>query len=134
MLEKCLLPRNTFIPRAKIRFMYKEYDEGHVIGFKARIVYPGNRLLDGIHHDSKETATYSADKGSLHFLIALESQRGYQLYHIDLKSAFVHERFQGKKTLYLQPLLDFDSTGPTEILSTCSQPIYTVHHKHAKYT
>lgn len=110
MVDRRTLPRNDFVPRAQIRFTYKENDIYEVVGFKARIVYPGNRLVDGVHYDSKETSTYSADRDSLRFLIALASQRGYQLFHIDLKSAFLHERFKDKTPLYLQALTNFDGS------------------------
>lgn len=110
MVDKRSLPRNTLIPRAQIKFVYKEDDDGQVTGFKARIVYPGNRLIDGVHYDSKDTATYSADRDSLRFVIALASQRRFSLFHVDLKSAFLHERFKGKKALYMQPLPAFDGS------------------------
>lgn len=113
LVDKRSLPRGTLVPRAQIKFVYKENDDGQVIGFKARIVYPGNRLTDGVHYDSKDTATYSADRDSLRFVIALASQQAHQLYHVDLKSAFLHERFKGKKKLYMQPLHDFDGTMQT---------------------
>lgn len=104
------LPRNTFIPRAQVTFAYKENDDGQVIGFRARIVYPGNRLISGLHYDPKETATYAADRDSVRFVIAIASQCNHRLYHVDLKSAFLHERFKGKVPLYLQPLLNFDGS------------------------
>lgn len=45
------LPRNTFIPRAKVTFVYKQDDDGYLTGFKARVVYPGDRLTPGVHYD-----------------------------------------------------------------------------------
>lgn len=104
------LPRNTIVPRAQVRLVYKEDDDGRLIGFRARIVYPGNRLISGLHYDARDTATFSADRDSLRIVIAIAAQKGYELYHVDLKSAFLHERFKGKTPLYLQPLPTFDGT------------------------
>lgn len=61
----------------------------------------------------KETVTFSADRDALRLVIAIASQKGYELYHVDIKSAFLHERFKGKAALYLQHLPLFDGT-PTQ--------------------
>lgn len=88
--------------------MYQPNDYGQLVGFKARIVYPGNRLTSGIHYDPKETATYSADRDSLRFVISRAAQDDHEIYHADVKSAFLHEFFKGKTPLYLQALPTFD--------------------------
>ena len=107
-VDRRQLPRNTVIPRAQVRFAYKEDDDGRVIGFKARVVYPGNRLEADVHYDAQETATFSADRDSIRLIIALAAQNGHALKHIDLTSAFLHERYKGKVPLFLNALPDFD--------------------------
>lgn len=102
------LPPKAFVPRAQIRFVYKENDFGQLIGFKARVLYPGDRLTPSVHYDPKATATYSADCDCLRIVIASAAQDEHQLYHVDIKSAFLHEEFQGKTPLYLQMLPNFD--------------------------
>lgn len=67
------LPKNTIVPRAQMRFAYKEDDDGYLVGFKARIVYPDDRLTPGVHYDAKETSTYSADRDALRLVIAIAS-------------------------------------------------------------
>lgn len=111
-VPKHSLPRGALVPRAQIRFVYKEDDTGHLTGFKARVVYPGDRLTPGLHYEPKDTATYSADRDALRLVIAIASRDGFELYHIDIKSAFLHERFKGKTALYLQQLMFFDGTQP----------------------
>lgn len=100
-------------PAQKLPLFTNEDDDGYLTGFKARVVYPGDRLTPGVHYDPKATATFSADRDALRLVIAIASREGYELYHVDIKSAFLHERFKGKAALYLQQLPMFDGL-PTQ--------------------
>lgn len=65
-------------------------------------------MTPGVHYEPRETATYSSDRDSVRAVMSIASQDGYELFHVDIKSAFLHEAFKGKAALYLQPLPSFD--------------------------
>lgn len=99
-------------------FTYKtEQPTGAVVGRKARIAYPGNQLVQDKHFDPAPIATYTADRDAVRFVLSFAvnvstPRRRMKLRHLDLKTAFLHEKYEGLVALYMLHPLNFDGTQP----------------------
>ena len=103
------VPPGTIIHRAVISFTYKYNRRGEITGYKARFAFPGNRLQPGIDYNPEQLSVYTADRDTIRLLLAVVAQRKMRVYHIDLTSAFLHERYEGPP-LYLWPTAGFNGS------------------------
>lgn len=126
---KSTLPKGTFAPRAVNTFTYKTAPTGAVLGRKVRISFPGNQLAQAKHYDPRILATYTADRDAIRLVLAFAVHLGLQLRHLDLKTAFLHERYVGLLPLFMQYPVDFDGTQPyPQYIAQIMQNIYGTKH------
>lgn len=104
------VPKNALVPHAIFRFVYKFDKDGNIAAHKARFAYPGHRLKAGIHYNPNSLATYAADRDTIRLVLALATEHGLDLNHIDLESAFIQEDYNGDTVLYLSAIPNFDGT------------------------
>ena len=107
--KSCLEP-GTKNHKLVMAFSYKYHKDGTLAGHKARFAFPGNRLIPDKHYDPEQTAAFTASKESVGLLMSLAVVYNLDLKHIDLKNAFLHEKYQGNVPLFVQPTLPFDDT------------------------
>ncbi|XP_066374820.1 uncharacterized protein [Miscanthus floridulus] len=69
-------------------FKNKQGEDGHVVRNKARLVAQGFSQKEGI--DYGETFAPVARLEAIHILLAFAASRGYKLYQMDVKSAFLN--------------------------------------------
>ena len=69
-------------------FRYKVNDQGAIIRNKARLVAQGYNQQEGIDFD--ETYALVARIEAIHLLIAFASFKGFKLYQMDVKTAFLN--------------------------------------------
>lgn len=109
-VPRASLTAGTKALRLLVIFSHKLDREGHVKGYKARLFYPGNQLLPGYHYDPAALSVHAADRDAVRMIFSIAAHKSMTLYHADLKSALLHERYTGS-TLYLQTPCTFDG-GP----------------------
>nr|GFA59774.1 ribonuclease H-like domain, reverse transcriptase, RNA-dependent DNA polymerase [Tanacetum cinerariifolium] len=75
-------------PRLKWVYKTKRDAEGKIIKYKARLVAKGYVQEQGIEFD--EVFATVARIETIRLILALEAYHGWQVYHLDVKSAFLH--------------------------------------------
>lgn len=108
-ISRTKIPGGTPIHKAVLKFSYKYTREGTVKGYKVRFSFPGNRLEPWLHYNPHELSVYSADRDTVRLMLAIAAEEKLTIKHIDLKSAFLHEPYEGPP-LYMEPLPQFDGS------------------------
>lgn len=67
-------------------------------------------MKPGLHFDPKHTATYTADRTTQRMLIAFHALMTLPLEHLDIKSAYLHERYASHKPVHFKQMPTFDGT------------------------
>ena len=93
-----------------MKYRYKRTTSGILLERKARCTARGDRMVSKVHFDPAHTAAHTADKATIRLLIALSAAHGLPLDQLDIKSAFVHEKYGFKKPVYLRQHLRFDGS------------------------
>lgn len=78
------------------------------IGLKERFAFPENRPVPGKNYDPERTADYAADRDSVSQLLAIAATEGVSIRHIELKSAFLHKKYERPQTLCMEPMRIFE--------------------------
>ncbi|XP_075086370.1 putative mitochondrial protein AtMg00820 [Nicotiana tabacum] len=81
-------PTNTAIVGTKWVFINKLNEDGKVVINKARLVAQGYSQHEGVGYD--ETFALVARLESIRILLAYASIKGFKLFHMDVKSAFLN--------------------------------------------
>ena len=105
------VPIGATIARPVTVFTYKYDNVGAVKGHKARVSYPGNILEPGYHFDPAQLSVHAADRDSVRLVLALAAELRWDIRHVDLTSAFLHERYKGPR-LFLEVPRSFDDVPP----------------------
>jgi hypothetical protein len=80
----------TAIPSIQNGFSkHKQSEDGLVVRNKARFVAQGFRQLEGL--DYEETFTPVARLEAIRILLAFATSKGFKLFQMDIKSAFLNE-------------------------------------------
>jgi hypothetical protein len=79
-------------------FKVKKYPEGKIVKYKARLVAKGYAQQQGVDFD--EVFAPVARLETLRVLLALAAQGGWQVHHMDVKSAFLNGDLT--ETVYVQ--------------------------------
>jgi hypothetical protein len=74
----------------KWMFKLKKDELGAVIKHKARLVARGFVQQEGIDYDGAFAPVAMARMESVHVLLALAAQEGWQVHHMEVKSAFLN--------------------------------------------
>jgi hypothetical protein len=93
------LPRGHNAITLKWVFKLKRDEAGAIIKHKARLEARSFVQRDGIGFD--DTFILVARMESVWLLFALATQEGWRVHHMDAKSTFLNDDFDGNKSLYL---------------------------------
>ena len=91
---------------------YKRDSEGQITKRKARYAARGDKMIPHVHFDLEKTTTYMADKTTVRLLFAIAAACRLYIEHIDIKAAYLHEKFahNGKDTVYVRQHPRFDGS------------------------
>ena len=91
-------------------------ERGEVTRNKARLVCKGYAQIEGV--DYEETFTPVARMETIRILLAIEAQRNYKIYQMDVKSAFLNGKLE--EEVYIeQPdgfILDHDGSSVCKLI------------------
>ena len=73
-------------------------------------MYRGNQLIPSLHYDADNVAMHTVGRATMRLLCAVSVQLGLDMYHANLKSAFLHEDYTGQVPLYMEIPPHFDGT------------------------
>ena len=102
-------PRNAVIPLMML-YRYKRAEDGTILQRKARCNIRGDLMKPGIHFNPQHTTTYTADRSTQRLLFALHANNKMPIEHFDIKSAYLHEKFQYHKPVYVTQMPKFDGS------------------------
>jgi hypothetical protein len=86
-------------------FKNKQGEDGEVVRNKTRLVSQGYSQVEGL--DFGETFAPVARLEAIRILLAFATSKGFKLYHMDVKSAFLNGVIQ--EEVYVRQPLDFES-------------------------
>jgi hypothetical protein len=92
------LPSGKVPLTTKWVFKAKQDAEGRITKRKARLVVHGCEQTPGL--DYEETFAPVVKWGTLRGLAALAAQRGYSIYHLDVRTAFLHDYLKEEVYIY----------------------------------
>jgi hypothetical protein len=94
----------------------KHNSDGNISRYKARLVAKGYAQTHGI--DYEETFALVAKMATVRAVIAVATSRGWVLYQMDVKNAFLHGKLQ--EEVYLdQPPRYEDMSHPDYVCKLC---------------
>ena len=62
------------------------------------------------HYDTDQVTTHMADKTTVRLVLAIAASRNWSLEHMDISSAYLHERFPETKPVYIKQHPRFNGT------------------------
>ena len=108
--ELCNLPAGHRPIGLKWVYKLKKNPAGEVVRHKARLVAKGYAQRAGIDFD--EVFAPVARLDSVRVLLAVAAQRGWEVHHLDVKSAFLNGDLEGRSTSHSHQVSS--STGRRE--------------------
>lgn len=81
---------------------------GKIVGYKARLNFPGNGLRQGVHYDPYALSVQMTYRSSVRLVLSLSTQLVLLTYHVDIAEEFLHELHNGKQPLYVNGITNFD--------------------------
>jgi hypothetical protein len=88
------LPRDVNVIGTKWVFKNKQGEDGEVVRNKARLVAQGFSQVESL--DFRETFSHVAHLEAIRILLAFTASKGFKLYQMDMKSAFLNDVIQEK--------------------------------------
>ena len=101
-VDRTTIPFGTLVPKPAFIFTHKRDKDGNIIGYTVRCSYRGDKLIPDLHFDAENIAVHSVDRTTMRLLFAVCAQMDLNMYHIDLTTAFLRERYQGTVLLYME--------------------------------
>jgi hypothetical protein len=98
-------PRDVNVTGTKWGFKNKQGEDGEVVRNKARLVAHGYSQVQGL--DFGETFALVARLEAIKILLAFAASKGFKLYQMDVKSAFLNGVIQ--EEVYVRQPLGFES-------------------------
>ena len=89
-------------------FRYIRDHTSTVTDRKARCAARGDRMTPGTHYDPEQVTTYMAGKTTVRLLLAIAASQNWPLEHMDISSAYLHEKCPPGKPVYIKQLPRFD--------------------------
>eukprot|EP00178_Gracilaria_changii_P023027 TRINITY_DN68_c0_g1_i13.p1 TRINITY_DN68_c0_g1~~TRINITY_DN68_c0_g1_i13.p1 ORF type:complete len:1094 (-),score=78.92 TRINITY_DN68_c0_g1_i13:769-4050(-) len=102
-------PKEAVIPLMML-YRYKRSADGTILQRKARCNLRGDLMQPGLHFDPKNITTYTADRTTQRLLIAAHVTYKFPLEHFDIKSAYLHEKYEHDRPVYVKQMPNFDGT------------------------
>ena len=109
-VDRDTIPHGNLITKPIFTLNYSHDNQGNITGRRVRCSYRGNQLIPNFHYDAENVATHTVDRAAMRLLMAVSAQLGLELYHVDLKSAFLHEDYKGTVPLYMEIPPHFDGS------------------------
>jgi hypothetical protein len=104
-------------------FKVKKDEKGAVVRHKARLVVKGYAQRQGIDFD--EVFAPVARMEAVRLLLALAAQEGWEVHHMDVKSAFLNGELQ--EEVYVEQPLGFTRPGHEHKVLKLSKALYGLH-------
>jgi hypothetical protein len=119
----CELPHGHCAIGLKWVFKVKRDESGAVVKHKARLVVKGYAQRKGIDYD--EVFAPVARLDTVRLLIALAADKGWEMHHLDVKSAFLNGDLQ--EEVYVQQPEGFVKTGSEPQVLKLKKALYGLH-------
>lgn len=104
------IPPGTRILPLTTDFKYKR-DENNILDKrKVRISLRGDLMEPYKHYDPEKIATYALDKTTARAMFSIAAAQNLLLHHIDIESAFLHERLHPGYPIYVKIPPNFDGS------------------------
>eukprot|EP00253_Pinus_taeda_P036237 PITA_36237 len=113
-------PKDKNIIGTKWVFKNKMNEEGQVIRNKARLVCKGYSKIGGI--DFEETFAPVAHMEAIRMFLAFACSKGFKIYQMDVKSAFLNGEF--KEEVYMEKPEGFDLTEGKDLVCKLKKALY----------
>ena len=113
-------PRNKTIIGTRWVFRNKLDDSGNIVRNKARLVAQGFNQQEGIDYD--ETYAPVARLEAIRLLIAFASHKGFKLFQMDVKTAFLNGTLQ--EEVYVKQPPGFESTSNPDHVYFLEKALY----------
>lgn len=89
---------------------YKREKDGTVEERKSRASIRGDQMQPDINFDPDATSAPMVDKMAARMILTHNVEHGWHLEHLDVKSAFLHEKYRYGKPVYLREMARTDGT------------------------
>jgi hypothetical protein len=113
-------PRDVNVIGTKWVFINKQGEDGEVVRNKARLVAQGYSQVEGLHFG--ETFAPVARLEAIRILLAIAASKGFKLYQMDKKSAFLNSVIQ--EEVYVRQPPDFESLKYLDRVYRLSKALY----------
>lgn len=120
-------PTNAKMIPLAMTYRYKRDPNSAVNEDKARCSVRGDLMKPHVHFNPAHKAPHMADKSTFRLLLALKAAGNLKCEHFDITSAYIHEKYQHSKPVYVKQHLQFNGNSSTGGLAGCSSRIYTAH-------
>jgi hypothetical protein len=117
------LPADRRAIRLKWVFKVKRDSNGNVVKHKARFVVKGYAQRRGIYYD--EIFTPVARLDSVRLLIALAAHNGWEVQHLDVKSAFLNGNLH--EEVFVEQPMGFIKAGEEHKVLKLRKALYGLH-------
>ena len=67
-------------------------------------------MRPGLHYDPRNISTFTADRSTQRLLPALHATYNMPIEHFDINSAYLHEKYEHDKPIYVKQMPKFDGT------------------------
>ena len=93
-------------------YRYKRNNAGEIASRKSRCSARRDKMLPYKHYDPSKTTTYIEDKTKVSTLFGIAATHRMHIEHIDIKSAYFHEKFAHNvsETVYVKQSPHFNGT------------------------
>lgn len=100
--ELGILPKSTQIVNMTLTFNYKRSKDGSVEERKSRASVRGDQMKPGVHFNPDCTSAPMVDRMAARMVLAHNVAHQWNLEHLDVKIAFLHEKYKYVKPVYLK--------------------------------
>ena len=104
------IPKHEKLIPFNMTFRYIRDRTGAISARKARCVARGDRMTPGKHYDPNQVTTHMADKTTVRLQLPIATSCNWSLEHMDISSAYLHERFPQTKRVYIKQHPRFNGT------------------------
>jgi hypothetical protein len=112
--------RDVNVTGTKWAFKNKQGEDGEVVRNKARLVAQGYGQVEGL--DFVETFAHVARLEAIRILLAFVASKGFKLYHVDVKKAFLNGVIQ--EEMYVSKPTGFESPKYPDRVYKFSKALY----------